>query len=143
MKEIILGILLGIQGCIDLKYKEIPLWLSLLGGGVGIIFGVIEGRDIEELLLACILGIGTLMFSKITKEVIGYGDGILLVVMGTYLSVEELLSVVMLAFGIAGIVALVLLVVFRKNGRYEIPFVPFLSLAYAVEYFIVLGEVKL
>lgn len=143
MKEIVLGILLGIQGCIDLKNKEIPLWLSLVGGGVGVIFCIKEGRGVVEVLIACGLGIVTLLFSKITKEVIGYGDGILLIVMGIYLSFEELISVVMVAFGIAGVVALVLLVVFRKNSKYELPFVPFLSLAYALEYFVVIGEVNL
>lgn len=143
MKEIVLGVLLVIQGGIDFKNKEIPLWLSLLGGIIGVIFCVTEGRDINEILFACMLGLGALLFSKMTKEVIGYGDGILLVVMGLYLSLENLMSVVMLAFGIAGIVALVLLVVFRKNGHYEIPFVPFLSLAYVLEYCIALGEVSL
>lgn len=140
MKEIIFGILLGIQGFIDLKYREIPLWISLLGAGIGMAFCIEEERTIVSIFLACIPGIIVLVFSKFTKEVIGYGDGILLLVMGTYLPIEKLLSIGMLAFTIAGIVALVLLVIFRKKGSYEIPFIPFLSLAYIMEYFISLGE---
>lgn len=143
MKEITLGIILGVQGCIDLKYKEMPIWLSLVGVGLGVVFCIEEGRTIISIFLACIPGIAFLMFSKLTKEVIGYGDGILLLVMGFYLSLEKLLSIGMLAFGIAGIVALVLLVIFRKKGSYEIPFIPFLSLAYALEYIIAMGETGL
>lgn len=143
MKEIVLGILLGVQGCIDLKYKEIPLWLSLLGAGVGVGFCIEEERTLVSIFLACIPGIVALLFSKLSKEVMGYGDGILLVVMGIYLPLEKLLSIGMLAFGIAGIVALALLVVFQKKGNYKIPFVPFLTLAYVLEYFITIGETGL
>lgn len=143
MKEIILGILLGVQGCIDLKYKEIPLWLSILGAGIGVWFCIEEERAFVSVFLACVPGVIALLFSKFTKEVMGYGDGILLVVMGIYLPLEKLLSIGMLAFGIAGIVALALLVIFRKKGNYKIPFIPFLSLAYALEYFIVVGETRL
>lgn len=141
MKEIILGIILGVQGCIDLKCKEIPIWISLVGAGLGLVFCIAERRTIIEVFLACIPGIVFLVFSKLTKEVIGYGDGVLLFVMGLYLPLEKILSTGMLAFGIAGIVALVLLVICRKKGSYEIPFIPFLSFAYILEYFIEVGEV--
>ena len=67
-----------------------------------------------------------------TKEVIGYGDGVIFVVMGTYMSASKLISIGMLAFGLAGIVALILLVVFHKKGKDQIPFIPFLAVAYGL-----------
>lgn len=136
MKEIILGIWLGVQGGIDLKYKEIPLWFVIVGGIGGIVFCILEGRVPTEVVLACIPGALALVFSKLTKEVMGYGDGIVFLVMGIYLSLERLLAIGMLAFLIAGVVALVLLVVFRKKGNYRIPFLPFLFLAYELDFFI-------
>lgn len=140
MKEIVLGIVLTVQGGIDLKNKEIPLWISVLGALAGIVFCVIEKRNISEFVVACAPGVLAILFSKFTKEAIGYGDSILLLVMGIYMTLEELISVVVLAFGIAGIVALVLLVVLRKSGRYEIAFVPFLSLAYFIFWIVMNGE---
>ncbi|MBR3812080.1 MAG: prepilin peptidase [Agathobacter sp.] len=136
MKEIILGIWLGVQGGIDLKYKEIPLWFVIVGGIGGIVFCILEGRVPMEVVLACLPGALALVFSKLTKEVMGYGDGIVFLVMGIYLSLERLLAIGMLAFLIAGVVALVLLVVFRKKGNYRIPFLPFLFLAYELDFFI-------
>lgn len=133
MKTLILGIWLGIQGYIDLRYKEIPLWFSALGAMLGIVFCIIERRDIVSVLLACMPGFMMLVFSKLTREVIGYGDGIVLVVMGIFLSLESLLSTGMTAFTIAGVVALVLLVGFKKRGSHRIPFIPFLSVAYGIE----------
>lgn len=143
MKELILGILLMTQGGFDFKYKEIPLWISALGGLIGIGICIAEERDWTSILIACIPGLLCLLFSRLTKEVIGYGDGILLLVMGIYLPLEKLLSIVMLAFCIAGIVALALLVFFQKRGKEEIPFIPFLSIAYVMGYLITLGEMRL
>lgn len=141
MKEIVLGIWLGIQGGLDLKYKEIPLWFAIFGGMGGMVFCVLERRTLGEVVLSCLPGVIALVFSKLTKEVMGYGDGIVFLVMGIYLSLERLLAIGMLAFMMAGVVALILLVIFRKKGNYRIPFLPFLSLAYGIEYWIGKGGV--
>ena len=133
MKEIVLGVWLGIQACIDFKYKEIPLWISLIAGSIGFGFCVIEKRGIEEILLSLVPGMVSLCLSKLTGEVIGYGDGIILIVMGMFLPLRELLSIGMTAFLIAGCVALVLLTLFQRRGNYRIPFVPFLFLAYVMD----------
>ena len=130
MKEMVLGIVLGIQAGIDWKWKEIPLWLSLVGIAGGIVFCIQEERAWTSVLIACIPGGISLLFSRFTGEVIGYGDGILFLMLAFYLSLEEILSVGMVAFSIAGVVALVLLLVFHKKGKERIAFIPFLSLAY-------------
>lgn len=143
MKALILGIWLGIQGYLDFKYKEIPVWFSLFGGGVGMLFCVMEHRDIRQVILSCLPGVCVLIFSWISKEVMGYGDGLVLLMLGSFMSLPQLFSTILLAFGIAGIYALVLLVIFRKAGRYRIAFIPFLSIAYGIEYVIKLGEFTL
>lgn len=132
MKEVIFGIWIVLQGYLDFKFKEIPLWLSLVGGGIGVICSIVENRTWTSLLVACVPGIVCLFFSWMTKEVIGYGDGVIFVVMGTYMSASKLISIGMLAFGLAGIVALILLVVFHKKGKDQIPFIPFLAVAYGL-----------
>ena len=136
MKEIVLGIWLVVQGGIDYKHKEIPLWISILGGVIGVFFCIIEKRSFSSVLSACILGVLMLGFSWLTKEVIGYGDGIILIVMGLYLTISQLISIGMMAFCVAGVVALLLLVLFKKNGSYRIPFIPFLAIAYGIQYLI-------
>ena len=124
----------------DFKYKEIPLWFTLLGGVVGIVICVREERTVFEVLVSCLPGLVVIFFSWMTKEIIGYGDGIVLLVMGFYLSLSQVLSVGMFAVFIAGIVALILLTVFQKRGSYRIPFIPFLTLAYGIDYLIRIGE---
>ena len=133
MKLIFLGIWLSVLGCIDLKYKEIPLSLTLLGGGVGILLCIVEGRLWTDILLSCVPGAIALIFSRLTQEVLGYGDGMVFLVMGLYMTLSKLLSLGMMAFGLAGLVSLVLLVVFRRRGSERIPFIPFLVLAFGLE----------
>lgn len=140
MKELVLGIWLGIQAGIDFKYKEIPLWFSVLGGILGICFCIKEERTVIEVVISCLPGIVAIGFSWITKEIMGYGDGIVLVVLGLYLSISEIMSLGMLAFGIAGIVALFMLVVLRKGRNYRIPFIPFLEIAYVIYWVTEWGE---
>ena len=130
-----------IQGYWDFKHKEIPIWLSLFGGGLGLVFCFIEERDIKLILLSCAPGLIALLFSKITGEVIGYGDGIVFVVMGLFLPITKILAIGMFSFSLAGVVALILLVIFHKKGNYRIPFIPFLAIAYGVECFTGLGGI--
>lgn len=136
MKAWILGIWLGVIGGIDFKYKEIPIWISIVGAIFGIGFCIIEKRTLESVFFALIPGVLAIVFSKLTKEVMGVGDGITFIIMGFFLSLEHLLSVGMLAFAMAGVIAFFLLVVFRKRGNYRMPFLPFLAVAY---YLIKLG----
>jgi prepilin signal peptidase PulO-like enzyme (type II secretory pathway) len=85
--------------------------------------------------LGLLPGILFLLFARISKEAIGYGDGFSICMMGIYLEVETLLSVCMCALFLAGIVALVLLVSGKRKGKQEIPFIPFLLLSFLLEVF--------
>ena len=61
---------------------------------------------------------------------------ILLLMLAFYLSLDEILSVGVVAFSIAGIVALLLLLLFHKNGKERIAFVPFLCVGYVLCQFV-------
>jgi leader peptidase (prepilin peptidase)/N-methyltransferase len=140
IKVIIVGIWLAILGWIDFKHKEIPMWLVMLGGVIGIGFCIWEGRSIEGIMLSSLPGILTLVFSRLTKEVIGYGDGIVMGILGLFWKIGQLLSIGMTAFVLAGMVALVLLVVFQKKGSSRMPFIPFLCVAYGIDIWARFGE---
>ena len=140
MKEIVIGIWLCIQGGIDYKYKKIPVWISVLGGIIGILFCVGEKRALISILYSIVPGVVLLGFSWITKEVMGYGDGIVLLVLGLFLPLKNILSIGIIAFTLAGMVALVLLVIFQKKGSYQIPFIPFLAVGYGLDYWIQIGD---
>lgn len=121
--------MLIIQSYWDIRYKEIPILVTIFGGFLGIICSVLRERAPGDLMEAVIPGLFCLLIGKITRQALGYGDGFLLCAMGMYVSCGTLLSILMTACIAAGIVALALLVFGKKHGKDQIPFVPFLLLA--------------
>ena len=92
---------------IDIRTRKIPIWL--LGAGVGIAF----------------LGI-----SKITREAFGYGDGIVILILGICLGLWDLLIVLMVSFLGASLIAILLLVWSKGAKKQSMPFIPFLCIGY-------------
>ncbi len=128
------GICLLIQGVWDLRTKEIPTWVSLGLGICSFLYSVCSQRDWICMILALLPGAICLLIGYVTRQAVGYGDGILLCALGMLYSLEEVLDICIIASLIAGIVGLVLLVVFKKKGSYQIPFVPFLFLGWMLQY---------
>lgn len=132
--NIMAGICLLIQGIWDLRKKEIPTCISIGFGGVSLIYSIYGQRASEDIFLGVLPGILFLLIGLVTKQAVGYGDGILLCALGMYYALEDLLSICLIAMVFSVVVALILLVVFHKNGKYEIPFVPFLFLGWLFWY---------
>lgn len=132
--DIMAGVCLLIQGVWDIRTKEIPLWVSLGLGGCSFLYSVCNQREWLCICFSLIPGMICLMLGYCTRQAVGYGDGILLCALGMLYPMEELLTICLVAIVFAGFVGLVLLVVFRKNGNYEIPFVPFLFLGWLFLY---------
>lgn len=133
LKPVLVSLLLVIQTYWDLRYRELPLVVSGVGGVVGIAMSIYQGREVEEIFLALLPGAVALFLGKITRQAIGYGDGVLITILGCYVPLEEVLFLCMFASVLAGIFALVLLIILRKKGTYEIPFVPFLFIAWVAK----------
>lgn len=130
--DIVTGIYLLIQSVWDIRTKKIPLWISLCFGSCSLLYSICCNRECLEFILALIPGGICFLLGYWTREAIGYGDAILLCALGMLYSLEELLSICVIAVMLAGVAGLVLLVVFRKNGKYEIPFVPFLWIGWLI-----------
>lgn len=133
IKEIVLLAGLGIMSVEDIRKKGIKrLWLIGLGI-VGLIFTIADAEVLcVSFLLRFVPGVVFVLLAWATREQIGMGDALLILVMGWYLNAIELVDVCLLAFFIAGLVALVLLIVIRKSKKFELPMVPFIFAGYVV-----------
>lgn len=115
----------------DIKKKQICLNLVLGFGILGIIFHMLwRMQSIENLLLGMSLGAVLLLVSMATGGKIGAGDGVLLIVTGIYLGLEQNLKLFFCGLLLCGIWALGLLVLRKRSRKDCIPFVPFLLAAY-------------
>jgi len=93
-------------------YEESSSWITVLCGmGIGLVF----------------LGI-----SYITKEALGYGDSILIGVLGLFVGAIELIEILMVTWIGVMVIAMILLMIKRFHRRTALPFVPFLTVGYCV-----------
>lgn len=129
-----IGILLLVGSIYDLRYYSLPVWIlvmSGLGGVAGILFALLgEKGSIAEVGLALLPGIGAILLAYVTKEQIGYGDGLLLLSIGGCLGMEQVMTAVTVAMAGACVISILLLVCRKVNRGSRIPFVPFLTLGY-------------
>lgn len=122
---------LSLCGLWDWRKKQIPMILLLLLCVAVVALTFLCPREEAGAIVGGIL-LGVLFFiiSKVTGEVIGYGDSWLILLLGIYLGGFCLLQVLFAASLAAGIYSL--FVLWRKHWkrRETIPFVPFLVIAY-------------
>lgn len=141
IKRVTIGIVLTIQSYWDFRYKEIPTFVSIVGGGVGFFICIFEERELAHIMMAFIPGILCFIFCRVSQEAVGYGDAIMFLVLGMFYSLGTILSICMIAYSVAGTISLVLLLFFQKKGNYEIPFIPFLWMGWGVEFLFSLGGI--
>lgn len=131
MEICVLSAGLGINSVMDFKSKRISLKIMVALFLAGCFFRGAQGELFTWMLLLRLFpGIICFFLTWITRGSIGIGDGCMFLVLGVFLSLEELLVVCMLALGMVGVTALVLMVFFHKKKNYEIPFVPFLFVGF-------------
>lgn len=133
VRTIVLGIgLLGL-GMEDLWKKEVHGLAVLLLGIAGAVLSFLGGDWVDwRVIVRFLPGALTLFLACFTGESIGYGDGWVLLCLGCFLPIVEILNLCMAAITVAGLFALFLLTVRKKGRKTPIPFVPFLSAGYVV-----------
>lgn len=113
----------------DFRTKKVNSYLCLITILEALLIRklVINESDIV-LLIDMIPGLLLLLVSVLTNEEIGKGDGLVLLYIGCVLGFKQEMEVLLIAFMLSGIIALMMLVGKKGNKKTEIPFVPFLSL---------------
>ena len=129
--QIAFAVFLVVLAVADVRKKRLPL-LLLFSGGFFIIAQSFCDRDISVISLAAggMTGVLFLFVSMITKEAFGYGDSILILIMGTFLGFWDILYLLMGAFLMAAVFSAVMLIKTRFDRKASFPFVPFLTIAY-------------
>ena len=115
---------------LDIRKREISIPVTLLFGLAGVVYSVRTGRTMTDYLIP--LGIGILIVggSVLTRGQVGMGDGWMLLALGCMLRMECYIQMACIGMLLAAAYSGVLMLVFRKNRKTEIPLVPFLLLGY-------------
>ena len=127
---------LSVETGSDIRKKEISVISSFICGSAALLLRIVMGllrpqADAVQFLLTAILpGCVLLLIGKITRQEIGYGDGILLLVCGLCLGGKNAILLFVSGLFLMFPVSLILLLSGKADRRAELPFAPFLLAAY-------------
>ena len=115
---------------LDIRKRVISIPVTLLFGLAGVVYSVRTGRTMTDYLIPLGIGILILGGSVLTRGQVGMGDGWMLLALGCMLRMECYIQMACIGMLLAAAYSGVLMLVFRKNRKTEIPLVPFLLLGY-------------
>lgn len=101
-------ILIFLLGCawVDLKTRSLPVWVLTLASVSMGIFRVCNWKNSTWLWLGgAVVGVLFLIISKCTKEAIGYGDSWMILLLGVYLGLWNILWLLSIAFVLSGVMS--------------------------------------
>ena len=130
VKELCTVVFLAMNSWLDIRRREISLLLTVVYAGCGIIYSILQGRKIQDVLIPAGIGILFLAAGLISRGAIGAGDCWILLALGALLDTETYIRMLCIGFFLAGFWSGILLVIRRKSRKTEIPLVPFLLAGY-------------
>lgn len=130
VKELCTVVFLAMNSWLDIRRREISLLLTVAYAGCGIIYSILQGRKIQDVLIPAGLGILFLAAGMISRGAIGAGDCWILLALGALLDTETYIRMLCIGFFLAAFWSGILLVIRRKSRKTEIPLVPFLLAGY-------------
>ncbi|MCI9531880.1 MAG: hypothetical protein HFH38_09050 [Lachnospiraceae bacterium] len=131
-KFVLLG-LLGLCAWEDMKRKELTVMNLLLFAISGLLLHLFFPIcSIYSILWGISLGVAVLGVSFLSRGGIGMGDGILLMVTGVYLGGTANLELFLLGISFSALWAMGLVVIWKKRGKDQMAFAPFLLASYLV-----------
>ena len=129
-KELCTVVFLAMNSWLDIRRREISLLLTVVYAGCGIIYSILQGRKIQDVLIPAGIGILFLAAGLISRGAIGAGDCWILLALGALLDTETYIRMLCIGFFLAAFWSGILLVIRRKSRKTEIPLVPFLLAGY-------------
>ena len=138
--EVMAFVFLCICAVFDVRRKEIPtilIGIGLAGAFVVNVWGIMsEVISFAEIGLCLLPGIFFSLTSFCTKEKVGLGDGLMLLVIGLFIGFYRCFFVLCISLIFSSAFALVLLLLRRVRKESRIPFAPFLVVGMGVGFFV-------
>lgn len=124
---------LCVLAVIDIKFRRLPVSILALGILYACGFQIITGNvSAVQSLAGAGVGICFLGISKVTEEAFGYGDSLLILMLGICLGLWNLMFLLINAFLLSAVISVIALLARKFHRKTQIPFVPFLAMGYGI-----------
>ena len=115
----------------DIRVRMVPEYMLIIGAVGSVIHHLIyRNMDVWAIAGGIMVGGVFLLVSKLTEEGIGYGDSWVILILGIYLGVYNLLIVLSIAFFLLLCVSILVLWKKKMSRKYTLAFLPFLAAGY-------------
>lgn len=129
--KLVITCILGVLAIVDFKKKQVSNVLLLIVSGIVIInYVIFKPVTIMSLIGGILVGVILLGISYITRQKIGAGDGLLVMILGAYLGFEGIGVMLLYALTLSAIWSGLLLIIKKVNRHYTIAFIPFIFISY-------------
>lgn len=119
----------------DIRYREVPVWLLVLGWTAVLaagIYGCVFGESgVAESAGGMIPGLALLLIAAGTRKA-GYADGIVLILLGSTLGFRKCILTAILSLFMISTWSILLLALKKADKRTRIPYIPFLTIGYVL-----------
>lgn len=131
MEVVGLVCLYGITAFEDLRKRQVRVIEIIIFGILGVIINILyKSHSFTSIAGGVMIGCMVLLFSYLSKEKIGKGDGLLIIVSGLYLGFRGTLTLLWISSFLAAIIGTIIVKKYKTNKDIELPFVPFLLIGY-------------
>ena len=136
-KAVILISVLIVISFVDLKHKIIPNFMVIITLVTGILFLMARDISLTSAVLGMLIGGGLLFLLALIPGAMGGGDIKFMFALGAFLGLNKTLWALLLAFIVAAVISIFLLIFRIKERRDVIPFGPFLALGSLISFLII------
>lgn len=115
----------------DIKSRQLNIITLIIFAFLGLIINFfIMDNKVGEICLSLLPGIVMILLSFISNQSVGYGDGVVVGIIGLYVGLARVVVTGIFALIIAMFFSMVLVTVGNVGHRQTIPFVPFILISY-------------
>ena len=126
-------IFLSVGTYYDMKNRELPRGFFLIFGALAMLLRLcLPYYSFVRGLAGGCVGVAFLVIGYFSKQAIGYGDGLGVIILGIFEGWKGMIAVVIVAFLLAAIYGSWEVFGLKKSYKEEFPFYPFLLAAYLV-----------
>ena len=113
----------------DIIKREVAIWMMALAGVVSLAGCLTQSLPgyLPQAGLSLLPGMALLGMAALSREKMGYGDGIMAALVGPCFGLQQMVAGLFLAFLFSAMVSVVLIALKKAGRKTTIPFLPFLT----------------